>query len=636
LTVFTVVLVSSASEASADMANRRTNSVLVTDCTALGSDTDTDNICDNWEDDPDKMEVNYPTVGTSIYTYLCGPNAPAGSDPVCPTIGVRDIFVEVDCLTGQCPSPDAINLVKDAFRNADDVWDGLPFELHVQINVDTDNNLALTAHNSGTSIATSETRFPGSNTASPDQRGFDQIKAVHFGTVSERGLSNWDPAGTNDVWRQKQQVFHYALFVHWQYLNHGTSGTGETYGNDFMVSLGNWAGGVGSTQEQAGSFMHELGHNLNLRHGGGDTINCKPNYLSVMSYSRQMTDLVPSRDVDYSGRAMGPQPDDIPDATITLSENNLNENMGVDSYAPHSEEQITYGPTPPATLPWTNSGIDWNLSGGSLTTGVQANINNLPGCGSGTGATDNLVGFNDWASIQLNFRGQANAQDGVLDPPACVPPSCFREISGGVSDEAIPGPNRGEYTIPDDPPRIMNIRVIEDGGLQKKDTIAYRNLRLDVLDMLISGYQNDTGDKILGYKENLVEARDSINQDVFYKAIRSLNKIKYTVLPTQAEHARIDVAANIGDNKLKIIQAVDSVIESHRLAADFDATESHPAPFSYKSPRQQEALGVPPSEFTCNDSLEKVIRNLDGAYACITNTAGFKMRGWTLASTLKG
>jgi hypothetical protein len=35
---------------------------------------------------------------------------------------------------------------------------------------------------------------------------------------------------------------------------------------------------------QAGTLMHELGHNLGLRHGGGDDINRKPNYVSVMNY----------------------------------------------------------------------------------------------------------------------------------------------------------------------------------------------------------------------------------------------------------------------------------------------------------------------------------------------------------------
>ena len=35
--------------------------------------------------------------------------------------------------------------------------------------------------------------------------------------------------------------------------------------------------------------MHELGHNLGLRHGGDDNVHRKPNYLSVMNYSFQTT-----------------------------------------------------------------------------------------------------------------------------------------------------------------------------------------------------------------------------------------------------------------------------------------------------------------------------------------------------------
>ena len=37
--------------------------------------------------------------------------------------------------------------------------------------------------------------------------------------------------------------------------------------------------------------MHELGHNLGLRHGGGDNTNRKPNFLSVMNYAFQLTGL---------------------------------------------------------------------------------------------------------------------------------------------------------------------------------------------------------------------------------------------------------------------------------------------------------------------------------------------------------
>jgi hypothetical protein len=38
--------------------------------------------------------------------------------------------------------------------------------------------------------------------------------------------------------------------------------------------------------------MHELGHNLGLHHGGDDEVPNKPNYLSVMNYSFQLTGLM--------------------------------------------------------------------------------------------------------------------------------------------------------------------------------------------------------------------------------------------------------------------------------------------------------------------------------------------------------
>ena len=76
--------------------------------------------------------------------------------------------------------------------------------------------------------------------------------------------------------------------------------------------------GVGSTEEQKGTLMHELGHNLGLRHGGSDDVNCKPNYLSVMSYSFQMPIFVGLRPADYSQS-------DLPD----LNELHLNEVAGI-------------------------------------------------------------------------------------------------------------------------------------------------------------------------------------------------------------------------------------------------------------------------------------------------------------------
>ena len=59
------------------------------------------------------------------------------------------------------------------------------------------------------------------------------------------------------------------------------------WGDDFIVTLGssNFSGQVGLSDDQRGTFMHELGHESGLCHGGRDDLNCKPNYQSVMSYT---------------------------------------------------------------------------------------------------------------------------------------------------------------------------------------------------------------------------------------------------------------------------------------------------------------------------------------------------------------
>ncbi len=58
----------------------------------------------------------------------------------------------------------------------------------------------------------------------------------------------------------------------------GESGIAEISGNDFIVSLGSRVVDLGipyGTMAEAGTFMHELGHNLGLHHGGGIDEPCE-------------------------------------------------------------------------------------------------------------------------------------------------------------------------------------------------------------------------------------------------------------------------------------------------------------------------------------------------------------------------
>ena len=89
----------------------------------------------------------------------------------------------------------------------------------------------------------------------------------------------------------------------------GSSGLAWLGGRDFLVALGGWdfqftpsaqQTAIGITADdlknycankQASTIMHEFGHNLGLRHGGGEDLNYKPNYVSIMNYLYQMEGL---------------------------------------------------------------------------------------------------------------------------------------------------------------------------------------------------------------------------------------------------------------------------------------------------------------------------------------------------------
>lgn len=98
----------------------------------------------------------------------------------------------------------------------------------------------------------------------------------------------------------RSQIFHYLLLADTQSTENkpGSSGIAELPGNDMIVTLGHWGFSDSSEQQsnyyaniQAATIMHELGHNLGLKHGGHDDVNHKPNYLSVMNYLYAMVGL---------------------------------------------------------------------------------------------------------------------------------------------------------------------------------------------------------------------------------------------------------------------------------------------------------------------------------------------------------
>jgi hypothetical protein len=125
-----------------------------------------------------------------------------------------------------------------------------------------------------------------------------------FDTTGEYDWTVFDVLKQRHFESARLPVFHYVISadeIGVAPLNYGgiSRGIGAS---DFIVSLGGF-GGSPPQVAQAGTFMHELGRNLGLRHGGRDDVNYKPNYLSVMNYSFGLAGLqigTRSRLVDYS------------------------------------------------------------------------------------------------------------------------------------------------------------------------------------------------------------------------------------------------------------------------------------------------------------------------------------------------
>ena len=227
--------------------------------------------------------------------------------------------------------------------------------------------------------------------------GLKLIKNKFFGNATERA----DPNRVN-LLAAKAYAFHYAVFANSQPPpNSGSSGVSDGIpGMNFLMTLGGtWVPIGGSLDEQEGTFLHELGHNLGLRHAG-DTNgpHCKINYFSVMNYLFQFSDNVASRPLDYSRSALAP-----------LDKNNLNEPAGIGQSTPANLTTIIgpVGPRQGPEYPTAGRAVDWNFDGDTIQTSVRSDINaglinppppNPPACGfPGPGTV--LNGFNDWPNI---------------------------------------------------------------------------------------------------------------------------------------------------------------------------------------------------------------------------------------------
>ncbi len=361
----------------------------------IEKDTDGDGLADSWEingidiDKDGEIDLHLPAFGADWQH--------------------KDIFIEVDYMGSRGnhdhrPNQDAINDVIYSF----DQFSFVP---------NPDNDFGVNLH-----VFVDE-MLPHADTI--NWAGFDQLKSAHFGTLAERT----NPKNVE----AKKAAFHYCIFAH-QQENTTSSGSGELPGNDFMVTLGAFTDSVGNRNEQAATFMHELGHNLGLAHGGGDDINYKPNYISVMNYLFQLDRYNTGRLLDFSSKT-----------SIVLNEDSLNETKGIGSY----NETVWVSPN---GILCTNGGdyeIDWNFDGNYVGS-VQVNVNNHATLGYVSSSGENLTDFDDWAHLVYNFRSTLGFGDGQHPN---LPDEITSELDTAMRAEALtlvslptstPLPQKGE------------------------------------------------------------------------------------------------------------------------------------------------------------------------------------------------
>lgn len=357
------------------------------------ADTDGDGIPDEWETGPKNVQgeiIDLAAMGASV--------------------GVKDVFVELDYLEDaghtHRPKPEAIQKVVDAY------W-AKGIALHVDCGPSCVMNPATGATWNDLSRSNPLPHIDPI-TGSTDALGFLEGKNYSW--------SSFDAIRSQNLGNARSVIFRYGIFAHSLGGNSDYTGLSrvqmradQSTASHFIVSLGSYSSVVGNVLEQAGTFMHELGHNLGLTHGGciteNSAVRCdqnpyKPNYLSVMDYLFQTRGLFRlQQDGTYSDGTI-----DYSDGRLAqLDKANLDETQGLGSGA--AGFGTRYWCTNAGEQPiWPADGaIDWNCDTG-YGTGIKANIDKQ-GPDPPTGKLD---GASDWD--HLDFVGGSIGQAGVPPP----------------------------------------------------------------------------------------------------------------------------------------------------------------------------------------------------------------------------
>jgi hypothetical protein len=294
----------------------------------VDKDTDGDGLLDSWEkygydkDGDDVIDVNLPRMGANYKK--------------------KDIFVGYVWMEKSAtetkshkPSSDVLEAIRNAFAIA-------PVS-----NPDGTNGIKIHFVNKGS--------VPHDNDLNPVWTEFDALVNPKF-TDAEK------------------DIYHRLLNGH-MYSGGTSSGLSRDIpASDFIETLGGWGSNPGTYMQRAGTIMHELGHNLGLRHGGVDHENYKPNHLSIMSYANQVVWLLKNgvAKLDYERFNLN-----------ALNETSLSEAAGLNRVGgdtPISHYGVRwYVPAAKVKTTGANKNVDWNNSGAINGAAVAVDVNNSGG-----------------------------------------------------------------------------------------------------------------------------------------------------------------------------------------------------------------------------------------------------------------
>lgn len=315
-------------------------------------------------------------------------------------VGHKDIFVQLDWMRddghNQKLTPAVLKRITEAYK-------ANGYYLHI----DAGSDSVLNYDTGATWGALSQAKPTGYQdtlgTSTVDASGKIKYDWTAFNAIK---AANFNPTG-------RGQIFHYVLAAH-QINAAGNSGISNQPGTNVIISLGTFTGGVGSEDEQTTTLMHELGHNLGLGHGGGDDVNYKPNYFSVMNYAFQFDGITKNGTTSFDYSHGGQR---------TLTEPNppgLDEASGVGPAA--TGIKTTHwcparGALAAARIPVPDAGgrIDWNCDGVPDVNPVGADINGDPLQPANTLGT--LSDYDDWAHLNLAVGGIGSFGAPITPPP---------------------------------------------------------------------------------------------------------------------------------------------------------------------------------------------------------------------------